>query len=88
LRRIKSDARNRAAPQSPLHIPTRAGALASIIDAYRRARYRITATTGGTLPRANCLPADTTMPNFERNAAVPSIAQGFCTLRWHPYLPF
>ncbi|TDA45477.1 hypothetical protein EVG18_21610 [Burkholderia pyrrocinia] len=58
------------------------------IDAYRRARYRMTAATGGMLPRANCPPADTPMPNSERNAVVPSIAQGFCTLRWHPFLPF
>lgn len=39
-------------------------------------------------PRATCLPADTSMPNFEQNAVAPCNAQGFCTLHWHPYLPF
>jgi hypothetical protein len=32
--------------------------------------------------------ADTLMPNFEQNAVVLCNAQGFCTLHWHPYLPF
>ncbi|WP_439892895.1 DUF3293 domain-containing protein (plasmid) [Ralstonia sp. 25C] len=32
--------------------------------------------------------ADTLMQTFEQNAVVLCDAQGFCTLRWHPYLPF
>ncbi|CAJ0791370.1 hypothetical protein LMG18090_02691 [Ralstonia mannitolilytica] len=32
--------------------------------------------------------ADTLMLTFEQNAVVLCDAQGFCTLRWHPYLPF
>lgn len=32
--------------------------------------------------------ADTLMLNFEQNAVVMCDAHGFCTLRWHPYLPF
>jgi hypothetical protein len=32
--------------------------------------------------------ADTLMLNFEQHAVLPCNAQGFCTLRWHPYLPF
>lgn len=31
--------------------------------------------------------ADTLMQTFEQNAVVLCDAQGFCTLRWHPYLP-
>lgn len=31
--------------------------------------------------------ADTLMLTFEQNAVVLCDAQGFCTLRWHPYLP-
>ncbi|WP_296228531.1 DUF3293 domain-containing protein [Ralstonia sp. UBA689] len=31
--------------------------------------------------------ADTLMLAFEQNAVVLCDAQGFCTLRWHPYLP-
>jgi len=31
--------------------------------------------------------ADTLMLTFEQNAVVLCDAHGFCTLRWHPYLP-
>ena len=31
--------------------------------------------------------ADTLMLTFDQNAVVLCDAQGFCTLRWHPYLP-
>ncbi|KHK57833.1 hypothetical protein PI87_05185 [Ralstonia sp. A12] len=31
--------------------------------------------------------ADTLMLTFEQNAVVLCDAQGFCSLRWHPYLP-
>ena len=31
--------------------------------------------------------ADALMLTFEQNAVVLCDAHGFCTLRWHPYLP-